>query len=118
MYWRFFTIGARYCTHNLAACSPPSREAAWIAPHRKAIGLAMLLPASAPVSAPLAGSKMLLKFCNTVGLICSVCLMSSRLSTSAVVIDASLSDAVPIASRCSAAKLPTSATTALRSSAA
>ena len=56
LYWRFLIIGARYCTQSFAACSPPNREAAWIAPQRKAIGLDMLLPASAPVSAPLDGS--------------------------------------------------------------
>lgn len=89
-----------------------------MAPHRNEIWLDMLLPASAPVSAPLAGSKMLLKFCNTVGLMCNVCLMSSRLATSTLLIDVSLSDAVPIALRFSAAKLRTSPTTALRSSAA
>src|SRR5258708_3325064 len=28
LYWRFFTIGAMYCTQSFAACSPPNREAA------------------------------------------------------------------------------------------
>ena len=31
LYWRFFTIGARYCTHSFADCSAPSRDAAWTA---------------------------------------------------------------------------------------
>src|ERR1700682_1863338 len=48
---------------------------------------------------------MLSKFAIVVGAMCSVCLMSSRLPTSALVIDVSLSDAVPSASRLSAAKI-------------
>ena len=48
---------------------------------------------------------MLVKFDSVVGAMCSVCLMSSRLSISAVVIEASLSDVVPIVSRLSATKL-------------
>ena len=48
---------------------------------------------------------MLTKFENVVGVMCSVCLMSSRLWFSAVVTEASLSDVVPMVSLLSATKL-------------
>ena len=48
---------------------------------------------------------MFMKFWSSVGAMCSVCLMSSRLSFSAVDTDASLSDVVPSDSRLSATKL-------------
>jgi len=53
--WRFLMIGAKYCTHSLADCSAPSREAASTAEQMNWMGLAKLLTANAPESVPWAG---------------------------------------------------------------
>src|SRR5258708_39182917 len=115
LYWRFLIRGARYCPHSLADWSAPSRDAAWIAPHRNEIGLAKLGNANMPLSAPWAGSDMFTKFWNEFGATCSVCLMSSRLSDTALGIPLSLSAVVPSDSRFSATNFCTSATDLLMS---
>ena len=84
MYWRFLTIGARYCTHSFADCSAPSRDAACIAPQRKVIGSAKLLIADDAGERALRRLVDVDEVWNAVGAMCSVCLMSSRLWSSAV----------------------------------
>src|SRR4051794_9026820 len=102
--------------HSFDEYTALTRDAASMAPHNNEIGSARLFGASIPVSAPCDGWYTFAKFCAALGKACSACLMSSRLPLTAVEIDASLSVAIPAASRLSLTNWVASATTELRSS--